>query len=77
MATLKEPEDFDPAFKRWSLAALPFVPDRLGLKVIDEKGAQVQFAVVRRLLRSRRLCPLVEWPHGNDTDGPDSAGRRL
>jgi DNA topoisomerase-3 len=52
LATLKEPEDYDPALKKWSLAALPFVPERFGLKVIDEKGARGQFAVVRRLLRS-------------------------
>jgi DNA topoisomerase-3 len=52
LATLKEPEDYDPALKKWSLAALPFVPERFGLKVIDEKGARGQFAVVKRLLRS-------------------------
>src|SRR5947209_9881684 len=49
---LKEPEDYDPALKKWSLAALPFVPDRFELKAIDEKGARGQFAVVKRLLRS-------------------------
>ena len=39
LATLKEPEDYDPALKRWSLATLPFVPDRFELKLLDEKGA--------------------------------------
>ena len=38
LATLKEPEDYDPALKRWSLATLPFVPERFGLKPIDERG---------------------------------------
>jgi DNA topoisomerase-3 len=52
LATLKEPEDYDPALKKWSLDALPFVPERFGLKVIEEKGARAQFAVVQRLLRS-------------------------
>src|ERR687886_1387520 len=52
LVTLKEPQDYDPALKRWSLAALPFVPERFGLKAIDEKGARGQFAVVKRLLRS-------------------------
>ena len=52
LVTLKEPQDYDPALKRWSLEALPFVPDRFGLKPIEEKGALKQFAVVRRLFRS-------------------------
>ena len=52
LATLKEPEDYDPALKRWSLATLPFVPDRFGLKLLDEKGAGQQFAVIKRLFRA-------------------------
>src|SRR3982751_1573690 len=52
LATLKEPQDYDPSLKRWSLATLPFVPERFGLKPIEEKGALKQLAVVRRLFRS-------------------------
>src|SRR5438270_2220747 len=52
LVTLKEPQDYDPSLKRWSLATLPFVPDRFGLKPIEEKGASKQLAVVRRLFRS-------------------------
>src|SRR4051794_32695661 len=52
LATLKEPQDYDPALKRWSLETLPFVPDRFELKPIVERGAGQQLAVVRRLLRS-------------------------
>jgi DNA topoisomerase-3 len=52
LATLKEPEDYDPALKRWSLATLPFVPDRFELKLRDEKGAREQFAVIKRLFRA-------------------------
>src|SRR5947209_2230182 len=52
LATLKEPEDYDPALKRWSLATLPFLPDRFELKLLDEKGARQQFAVVKRLFRA-------------------------
>lgn len=51
LATLKEPEDYDPALKRWSLATLPIVPDRFQLKVIHDKGAAQQFAVIKRLFR--------------------------
>lgn len=51
LATLKEPHDYDPALKRWSLETLPFVPDRFGLKVIEDRGARKQFEVIRRLFR--------------------------
>src|SRR5215216_928501 len=46
LATLKEPEDYDPALKRWSLEALPIVPERFGLKLVEDRGARKQFAVV-------------------------------
>jgi len=52
LVTLKKPEDYDPALKRRSLTTLPFVPDRFGLKLLDEKGAAQQFAVIKRLLRA-------------------------
>lgn len=49
LATLKEPQDYDPSLKKWSLDSLPIVPDRFGLKVIAEGGARKQFAVIKRL----------------------------
>jgi DNA topoisomerase-3 len=51
LATLKEPRDYDPALKKWSLASLPFVPERFGLKVIDQGGSRKQFGVIQRLFR--------------------------
>lgn len=52
LVTLKEPQDYDPALRRWSLEALPFVPERFELKPLAEKGAGKQLAVVRRLFRA-------------------------
>ena len=52
LVTLKEPHDYDPALKKWSLETLPFVPERFGLKPLHEKGAGKQLAVVRRLFRA-------------------------
>ena len=51
LATLKEPQDYDPALKKWSLASLPIVPERFGLKLIEEGGSRKQFGVIRRLFR--------------------------
>lgn len=52
LAMLKEPEDYDPALKRWSLAALPIVPDRFELKLLGDAGARRQFGIVKRLFRA-------------------------
>ena len=38
LATLKTPDEYDPALKRWSLERLPFVPEQFELKAIDEQG---------------------------------------
>jgi len=52
LATLKEPHDYDPPLNRWSLAALPFIPDRFELKPLGDIGAGKQLAVIKRLLIS-------------------------
>ena len=38
LCTLKEPDDYTPMWKRWSLSALPMIPQRFGIKLIDDKG---------------------------------------
>lgn len=52
LVTLQEPEDYDPALKKWSLATLPIIPERFKLKLLDDKGARQQFAVIQRLFRA-------------------------
>ena len=51
LVTLKEPQDYDPALKKWTLDSLPIVPERFGLKPLDEGGSGKQLAVIRRLFR--------------------------
>lgn len=50
LCTLKEPHDYTPAWKSWSLSALPMIPARFGIKLIDDKGIEKQFAVIERLM---------------------------
>ena len=38
LATLKTPDQYDAALKRWSLEHLPFVPERFELRPVEEKG---------------------------------------
>src|SRR3954466_13162483 len=52
LVTLKEPQDYDPSLKRWSLESLPYIPDRFELKPLGERGAAKQLAVIKRLFRA-------------------------
>ncbi len=50
LCTLKSPNDYNPAWKRWSLGSLPMIPQPFGIKVIAEKGIEHQFKVIESLL---------------------------
>ena len=50
--TLKEPSEYDPNYKSWSLNTLPITPDRFELKLIDDAGIRKQFSVIKRLLQN-------------------------
>ena len=52
LCTLKEPDDYTPLWKRWSLGALPMIPQRFGIKLINDKGVERQFAVIERLMQA-------------------------
>lgn len=49
LCCLKEPDDYTPNWHRWSLAALPMIPPRFGIKLIEDKGIKEQFATIERL----------------------------
>jgi len=51
LVELKEPQDYDPALRRWSLDTLPFVPESFGLKLVKDKRSRQQFSVIKRLFR--------------------------
>lgn len=51
LCELKDPADYTPDWKRWSLAALPMIPPRFGIKLKDDKGIQHQFEVIERLIK--------------------------
>lgn len=50
LCTLKEPHDYLPEWKRWSMGALPLLPGRFGIKLISDKGVGKQFGVIRSLV---------------------------
>jgi len=52
LCTLKEPDDYTPMWKRWSLSSLPMIPQRFGIKLIEDKGIQKQFGIIERLMQA-------------------------
>ena len=51
LCTLKEPHDYTPMWKSWSLTSLPMIPDRFGIKLIDDQGIKKQFAIIEGLMQ--------------------------
>ncbi len=49
---LKEPHDYNPLWKRWSLGALPMIPQRYGIKKKTDKGVERQFGIISQLTKN-------------------------
>ena len=52
LCTLKEPHDYTPMWQKWSLSSLPMIPPRFGIKLINDKGIEKQFAIIERIMQS-------------------------
>lgn len=50
LCTLKEPADYMPGWKAWSLGQLPMIPPRFGIKLIDQPSIKKQFEVIKDLI---------------------------
>lgn len=50
LCTLKEPADYTDRWKRWSLGALPMIPEKFGIKLIDQESIKRQFGVIKALV---------------------------
>lgn len=48
LCELKDPEQYTPYWKTWSLSALPMIPERFGIRL--KEGVEEQFGVIRELL---------------------------
>ena len=51
LCTLKEPHDYTTMWKSWSLTSLPMIPERFGIKLIDDQGIRKQFSIIERLMQ--------------------------
>lgn len=52
LCELKEPHDYSPLWKRWSLGQLPMIPPRFGIKLKNDKGVEKQFQTIAKLIAS-------------------------
>ena len=50
LCELKAPNDYTDQWKRWTLGQLPMIPQRLGIKLKDDKGIEQQFNVIKNLI---------------------------
>ncbi len=50
LCTLKEPHEYYPQWKRWSLPDLPMIPPRFGIKLIENDGITKQFKIIEELM---------------------------
>jgi len=55
LCTLKEPAEYTPAWKAWSLSSLPMIPPRFGIKVIDNPTYEKQFRIVEKLMQEAEM----------------------
>lgn len=50
LCTLKEPNDYTEQWKSWNLRSLPMIPQKFGIKLIDDDGVKKQFATIEKLM---------------------------
>ncbi len=55
LCSLKEPHDYMPEWKKWSLSSLPIIPSPFGIKLLDNQGVIKQFKTIEQLVKSAEL----------------------
>lgn len=55
LCTLKEPQEYTENWKRWSLGALPMIPPRFGIKLIDNPTYEQQFKTIEELMQKAEM----------------------
>ena len=51
LCELKEPHEYTPMWKSWSLGQLPMIPPRFGIKLKQDKGVEKQFHIIEGLMQ--------------------------
>jgi len=57
LVTLKEPEEYDPALKKWKMYDLPIIPNTMELKAIPKTEPQLR--VLKKLMNARDIGQII------------------
>ena len=52
LCELKEPDEYNPRWKRWDLWDLPMIPARYGIRLKNDDGVQRQCATIEKLMQA-------------------------
>lgn len=52
LCTLKEPHDYTDKWKSWNMGMLPMLPERFGIKLINDNGVKKQFGIIEKLVNN-------------------------
>ncbi|MCD7898408.1 MAG: DNA topoisomerase 3 [Bacteroides sp.] len=55
LCTLKEPHEYTPGWKAWSLSSLPMIPPRFGIKLISNPTYEKQFKIIEALMKDAEM----------------------
>lgn len=55
LCTLKEPHEYTPQWKAWSLGSLPMIPPRFGIKLISNPTYERQFHIIEGLMQRAEM----------------------
>jgi DNA topoisomerase-3 len=50
LCTLKEPNDYTEQWKSWTFRSLPMIPQKFGIKLIENDGVKKQFSTIEKLM---------------------------
>ena len=74
LCTLQEPADYKRYWKSWDLNDLPMLPEKFLTKVVDDKGVQKQFNVIKSLLEKAE-CVINCGDAGQEGEPAEDARR--
>jgi len=57
LVTLKEPDDYNPALKKWRMSDLPIIPTKMEIKAIPKTSKQL--TLLKKMLNSREVSNVI------------------
>ena len=57
LVSLKEPDDYDPALKKWKMQDLPIIPTEMGLRALPKTTKQLN--LLKKMLNSKEVAQVI------------------